>query len=274
MDAFTLVAFHAHPDDEALLSGVTLARAAAAGHRVVLVTATAGERGLAGVEDGRGPELARLRLAELDRSAAALGVARVVCLGYGDSGLRPDPDDTAAFAHADVDRAAARLADLLREEDADALTVYDANGGYGHPDHVQVHRVGVRAAALAGTPLVLEVTVPARLFRAALAVGRLLRHPLGRSAPLGTGTVFGRAQPTHVVSAGPFLDVKRAAMAAHDSQRRGGEGRRSLDYFLRFPTPLFRLVFGREWLVEQGRRTPAPDGDLFATLRTREPVRR
>jgi len=270
---FTLVAFHAHPDDEALLSGLTLARTAAAGHRVVLVTATAGERGLAGVEDGRGEELARLRLAELDRSAAALGVARVVCLGYGDSGLHPDADDASAFAHADVGSAAARLAELLREEQADALTVYDANGGYGHPDHVQVHRVGVRAAELAGTPLVLEVTVPARLFRAALALGRLLRHPLGRSAPLGTGAVFEQVRPTHVVDAGPFLAAKHAAMAAHDSQRRGGEGRRSLDYFLRFPTPLFRLVFGREWLVERGRRTPVPDGDLFATLRAREPVR-
>ncbi|MGZ4494431.1 MAG: PIG-L deacetylase family protein, partial [Nocardioides sp.] len=110
---YTLVAFHAHPDDEALLTGGTLAKAAAQGHRVVLVTATNGERGLAGRADGRGDDLARLRLAELETSAAALGCARVVTLGYGDSGLRPDPDDLDAFAHVDVEAAARRLADLL-----------------------------------------------------------------------------------------------------------------------------------------------------------------
>ncbi len=265
---YTLVAFHAHPDDEALLTGGTLARAAAEGHRVVLVTATRGERGLAGSEDGHGDDLARLRMAELHTAAAALGCARVDTLGYGDSGLERDPSDSAAFANADVDEAARRLADLLRAEQADVLTIYDRNGGYGHPDHVQVHHVGTRAAQLAGTPVVLEATVSASLFRGVLRALRLLGHALGSSAPLGTDKVFSpRGEITHRVRVTGQLGAKRAAMAAHGSQRRGAGQVRVLDRFLRLPAPLFALVFGREWYVEQGRPPGTLQGDVFATLR-------
>lgn len=267
-DTFTLVSFHAHPDDESLLTGGTLALAAAAGHRVVLVVATEGGRGLAGPRDGSGAMLSRVRMAELDRAASALGCARVVSLGYADSGLRPAPADGDAFVHADVDEAAHRLADVLREERADVLTVYDRNGGYGHPDHVQVHRVGVEAARLAGTPVVLEATVPARAFRMLLAGLRLLGHPVGRSAPLGTHQVF--ADPgriTHRVRVTGVLRAKRAAMAAHGSQRRGDGTVRLLDHVLRLPLPLFGLVFGHEWFVERGRIPHGKEDDVFASLR-------
>jgi LmbE family N-acetylglucosaminyl deacetylase len=267
-DTFTLVSFHAHPDDESLLTGGTLALAAAAGHRVVLVVATEGGRGLAGPRDGSGAMLSRVRMAELDRAASALGCARVVSLGYADSGLRPAPADGDAFVHADVDEAAHRLADVLREERADVLTVYDRNGGYGHPDHVQVHRVGVEAARLAGTPVVLEATVPARAFRMLLAGLRLLGHPVGRSAPLGTHQVF--ADPgriTHRVRVTGVLRAKRAAMAAHGSQRRGDGTVRLLDHVLRLPLPLLGLVFGHEWFVERGRIPHGKEGDVFASLR-------
>jgi LmbE family N-acetylglucosaminyl deacetylase len=264
----TLVAFHAHPDDEALLTGGTLARAAAEGHRVVLVTATDGERGLAGREDGRGERLAAVRVAELEASAAALGVARLVRLRYADSGLRPAPDDDRAFANTDVETAAGRLAALLREEAADVLVVYDANGGYGHADHVQVHRVGTRAAQLAGTPVVLEATVPADLFRGVLRLLRLVGSALGSSAPLGTEQVFSpRRQVTHRVRFPRQLAAKRAAMAAHASQRRAEGQARVQAAFLRLPAPVFALVFGREWFAQQG----LPRGrrlldDVFATL--------
>ena len=267
-DTFILVSFHAHPDDESLLTGGTLALAAAAGHRVVLVVATEGGRGLAGPRDGSGAMLSRVRMAELDRAASALGCARVVSLGYADSGLRPAPADGDAFVHADVDEAAHRLADVLQEERADVLTVYDRNGGYGHPDHVQVHRVGVEAARLAGTPVVLEATVPARAFRMLLAGLRLLGHPVGRSAPLGTDQVF--ADPgriTHRVRVTGVLRAKRAAMAAHGSQRRGDGTVRLLDHVLRLPLPLFGLVFGHEWFVERGRIPHGKEGDVFASLR-------
>jgi LmbE family N-acetylglucosaminyl deacetylase len=265
---YTLVAFHAHPDDESLLTGGTLAKAAAEGHRVVLVTATCGERGLAGREDGRGADLARNRSAELVEAAAVLGCARLVALGYGDSGLSPDPEDSGAFVHADVATAAGRLAEVLREEQADVLTIYDPNGGYGHPDHVQVHRIGVRAARLAGTPVVLEATVSAGLFRAALLVLRVLGHALGRSTPLGTRDVFSdRRAITHRVRVSAHLPAKRAAMAAHGSQTRSDGQRRVLDHFLRLPPSVFGLVFGREWFVEHGRPPGPVQGDVFATLR-------
>src|SRR4051812_48934396 len=143
--AFTVVSFHAHPDDEALLTGGTLARAAAEGHRVVLVTATAGEAGLTGMPGADRPALAARRLAELEASATALGCARVEVLGYPDSGSvqgEPAPaadGERSSFAWIDPEEPAQRLAAILREESADALTIYDRHGGYGHPDHVQVH---------------------------------------------------------------------------------------------------------------------------------------
>ena len=264
---FTVVSFHAHPDDEALLTGGLLARTAREGHRVVIVTATEGELGLAGQDDGAG--LAETRMRELVESARALGCARVVSLGFADSGLHPDPRDRECFAHQDVEAAAETLAALLREERADVLTVYDPNGGYGHPDHRQVHRVGSRAADLAGTPVVLEATVPGRLFTRVLGILALVGHPLGRSAPLGTSAVFGDpARITHRVRLHHGdLERKRAAMAAHGSQRRGPGRRRVIDRFVALPEPLFRLAFGREWYVEQGRPGPGRLDDVFCTLR-------
>src|SRR5580700_4185900 len=156
----TVVAFHAHPDDEALLTGGTLARLAAEGHRVVIVVATDGI-----VRRDRAPG-ERTRLDELESSACVLGAARVVHLGYADSGhgaiLFPDPPGLVRFVRADVDEAAGRLAGLIREEQADLLLSYDPRGGYGHRDHVKVHEVGVLAAQLTGTR-VLEVTLPREL---------------------------------------------------------------------------------------------------------------
>ncbi|WP_395695258.1 PIG-L deacetylase family protein [Nocardioides sp.] len=141
--ACTVVLFHAHPDDEALLTGGTMAGLASQGHRVVLVVATSGELGLA---DPGHVGLAERRREELARSAAVLGVARTLHLGYADSGSRPVPTGASTpadrFADADLADAARRLATVLQEESADILTVYDEHGGYGHPDHVQVHRVG------------------------------------------------------------------------------------------------------------------------------------
>jgi LmbE family N-acetylglucosaminyl deacetylase len=269
-ERFTLVAFHAHPDDEALLTGGTLAGASAAGHRVVLVVATCGERGLAGARDGQGAELARVRMAELDAAAAALGCARVVSLGYGDSGLHPDPTDPDAFVNADVATAARRLAEVLREERADVVTSYDRHGGYGHPDHVQVHRVAAAAARIAGTPVLLEATVPAPLFRGVLGVLRVVGHALGRSAPLGTDQVFSEpGRITHRIRVTGSLRAKRAAMSAHGSQRRAEGQVRVLDHFLRLPLPVFGLVFGHEWFVEPGRDPGPRATDVFDTLRAR-----
>ena len=161
----TLVVFHAHPDDEAIATGGTMAKAAAAGHRVVLVVATRGERGE--VADGYlkpGEELWQRRVEETHAAADLLGVSRVEFLGYVDSGMMglPTNDDPECFWQADVEEAAGRLAAILAEEQADVLTAYDENGVYGHPDHIQVNRVGVRAGAIAGTPKVYLQTVNKR----------------------------------------------------------------------------------------------------------------
>ncbi|HEX2118991.1 MAG TPA: PIG-L family deacetylase, partial [Acidimicrobiales bacterium] len=164
----TLVTFHAHPDDESIATGGVMAKAADEGHRVVLVVATKGECGE--VPEGflePGEALWQRRVEETLAAAEILGVARVEFLGYEDSGMvgTPENDRPESFWQADVDEAAGRLAAILTEEKADILTVYDENGSYGHPDHVQVHRVGVRAAELAGTPKVYMSTINRDHFR-------------------------------------------------------------------------------------------------------------
>jgi LmbE family N-acetylglucosaminyl deacetylase len=264
---FTLVSFHAHPDDEALLTGGTLARAAAEGHRVVLVVATAGEAGLAADT----ADLGSRRLEELRRSAAALGVARVELLGYADSGADGRIGDTGpCFATADPADPAARLAALLAEEQADVLTSYDPNGGYGHADHVQVQRVAALAAAEAGTQVLLEATLDRRAFAGIVAVLRVLGRVLPvPQLPAGSALYTGHAELTHRVDVRPFLAAKRRALAAHASQSGGpGTGSRTVSLLLRLPRPVFRLAVGREWFREVGRRPSSPLlDDVFASLR-------
>ncbi|GAA4559054.1 PIG-L deacetylase family protein [Planotetraspora kaengkrachanensis] len=249
----TAVFFHAHPDDEALLTAGTMAMLADEGHRVVLVVATAGERGLA--ELPHGEELGKARMDELRSSAAVLGCARVVQLGYGDSGLAIDggmADDRAdnAFIDVDIEEAAQRLAAILKEETADLVTIYDPSGGYGHPDHVQVYRVGSRAAEIAGTPIVLEATVN----RDWLVKGVRLA---ARFYPALDVRSFERAYSagetiTHRVNVRRHTRAKRTAMAAHATQASGGDGDRTLGAMLRIPAPIYRYVFGTEWFVQRG----------------------
>jgi LmbE family N-acetylglucosaminyl deacetylase len=270
--AYTVVSFHAHPDDEALLTSGTLARIAAEGHRVVLVSATAGELGLAASSFGTAETLASHRRAELQRSADAIGAARVEFLGYADSGLDGSAvpaDGIEAFARADVDTAAQRLAALLREEGADVLTSYDASGGYGHPDHVQVHHVGARAAELAGTPVVLEATLDQDLLRRATRlVSKVYRFPPEFDRAAFERAYAPRRALTHKVDVRRYADRKRASMAAHTSQASADTGDRTLAALLRLPRPVYRRVLGREWFIERGRtpRQPLLD-DVFATLR-------
>jgi LmbE family N-acetylglucosaminyl deacetylase len=253
MPSLTIVSFHAHPDDETLFTGGTIARAAAEGHRVVIVVATLGERGLTGSSPDP-DELVRVRLDELRHAAAALGCTEVRWLGYADSGRHGDTPDPASFARAEVEAAAGRLARLLDDVSADVLTSYDERGGYGHPDHVAVHLVGRRAAQMAGTPRLLEATVDRRV----AGWGARLLRPVPRLAaelrPGAVSTSFADpATITHRVDVRAYADAKRAAMKAHSSQTTGGRGARSLAVYLRLPRPLFRRVFGHEWFVEPGR---------------------
>ena len=257
----TLVTFHAHPDDESIACGGTMARAAAEGHRVVLVVATRGEHGE--VEDGvlaPGETLAERRTAETLEAARVLGVARVEFLGYRDSGMMGTSENEApdCFWQADVEEAASRLASVLAEEDADVLTVYDDHGNYGHPDHIQVHRVGVRAAELAGTPRVYESTinrdhVAVLLAQAGEEVEAAVNvDELGVPASLITTTV----------DVTTYLDQKRKAMAAHASQIS------ETSYFLNLDADAFRVTWGVEWYVRRG----APEGTTESWLLDGLPV--
>ncbi|MEQ7005238.1 PIG-L family deacetylase [Actinopolymorpha sp. B17G11] len=250
----TCVFFHAHPDDEALFTGGTMARLSCEGHRVVLVVATAGGNGLSATRPGS-ENLDQVRLRELAASAKALGCARVEVLGYADSGLDgtavPGPGQV-AFCRSDVDEAAHRLADRLRTERADLLTVYDPAGGYGHPDHVHVHRVGVRAAELACTPTVLEATVDRELLlRALRLVGRVYRFPPGFDVERFAHLFASRTEITHRIDVRRYAAAKRASLAAHASQATGGDSIRTLAALRRLPGPLFRLVLGTEWYVRR-----------------------
>jgi LmbE family N-acetylglucosaminyl deacetylase len=265
----TLVVFHAHPDDEALLTGGTMARAAAGGHRVVVVFATDGGAGLASAAYGPRGEMGPRRRAEARAAAAALGAHRVEFLGYADSGMAGEPSGLARpFSAADPDRAAARLAALLHDERADVVTSYDPAGGYGHPDHVQVHRVGARAAVLAGTPVLLEATVDRTALRRALRlVSRLPGLPAGFDPRLVDAAYTPRDELTHRVDVRAFARPKRAAMAAHASQATAPAGTRTLQLLLRLPLPVFDLVAGREWFRQPGRVPPRRLlDDVFAGL--------
>lgn len=263
----TVVAFHAHPDDEALLTGGTLARLAAEGHRVVIVVATDGIVGPA-TGTGVGPG-ARDRLAELRASAAQLGAARVVHLGYADSGLGPvlfpDPPDRPRFVRANPDEAAARLAALITDEHADLLLSYDARGGYGHRDHVRVHEVGARAAALCGVR-VWEATLPRELALLFFAVMRLLRIMSRYDAPVTPATFTPRSAITHRVNVRRYAARKRAALAAHQSfvRARPGQARSLPRAMVSLPVPVFGLLFGREWFTETQAAAP-PSAQSWVT---------
>ena len=257
----SLVCLHAHPDDEALLTAGTLARAVAEGHRVTLVVATDGEAGLADTDPGG--LLAARRVAELERSAAALGVHRLVRLGYPDSGMA---GEHGGFAALPVDEPADRLAELLDEERAELLIGYDRNGGYGHPDHRQVHRVARRARELAAVrPSLREATVDrTQLVRALRLLERSRLAPADFRADRMRQAFAGRDEITHQIDVRGFLAAKRAAMRAHASQAAGGADTRTLAYCLRLPGPLFRLAFGVEWFIDPDAPAEAPvSGSLF-----------
>jgi LmbE family N-acetylglucosaminyl deacetylase len=195
----------------------------------------------------------------------------VVLLGHPDSGLVAGQRAGAgrpAFADLDPGVVALELADLLRDEGADVLTSYDAAGGYGHPDHVQVHRVGLLAAGMAGTPLVLEATVDRELLLRATAVLRHASAVLPVPALPDLRSAFTpHAELTHRIDVRPQLGRKLAALRAHASQASGGEAVRTIALLLGLPGPLRRRVLGTEWFREVGR-TPgrAPLGDIFSGL--------
>jgi mycothiol conjugate amidase Mca len=282
-EPLTLMAVHAHPDDEAIGTGGVLARAAAEGIRTVLVTCTGGEVGEINPDTAVAIEnLGAVRERELRAACEVLNVTHLELLGYRDSGMAGTEDNNHpdSFAQANLDEATARLVELVRKHRPDVIVTYDENGFYGHPDHINAHRIAARAYALAGdsghrSASGLEPWSPSKLYYTAVSksamaeFGKRLREA-GIEAPLGDGVEsdepsWGTPDEliTTVVDVSAHVDQKRQALFAHATQM-GPEV-----FFAKIPGPLFHQLFGREsfQLVHARRAAATPETDLFNGLR-------
>ena len=288
-----LLLVHAHPDDETIGTGATMARYAAEGAHVTLVTCTLGEEGevlvpeLAQLAASAGDQLGGYRVLELTRAMAALGVTDFRFLGgpgrWRDSGMMglPENDRPRAFWRADVAEATAELVRVVREVRPQVLVTYDENGGYGHPDHIQAHRVAMAAVEAAADPDFPpdagEPWAVAKVYWTATPRSAL-RSGIDQLIESGASSFFGvdaaddlpfvvddELVTTAVAGGEERYAAKLAAMRAHASQIAAGG-------------PFFQLAeqvgraFGTEYFrLVRGTRGPAdgPDGresDLFAGL--------
>lgn len=280
-----LLLVHAHPDDETIGCGATMARYAAAGAQVTLVTCTLGEEGEVLV-----PELVHLaadatdtlgahRLGELTAAMTALGVSDFRILGgpsrYRDSGMMGTPanDAAACFWRADLLEAASHLVAVIRETRPQVLVTYDDFGGYGHPDHIQAHRVAMYALVLAESatfrPDLGEVWSVAKVYWTAFPRSAI-RAAVERLRDLGDDSEFARMDPdtvpfavddalvTTVLDGTAFAPHKRAAMEAYPTQMDLSGGFFALAHEL-LGHEHYRLVRGT-----RGGDPNAPETDLFA----------
>ncbi len=231
----------------------------------MLVFATRGEVGE--VEDGflaPGEPLWQRRVAETLASAEILGAARTEFLGYTDSGMMGEPtnDDPSCFWQAPLDEAAARLTELLRQEHAQVLTVYDDDGNYGHPDHIQVHRVGLRAADLAGVDRVYQFTSNRDYWRRGFDMfaerARAAGVEVAEQDRPGANMGKPESEITAAFDVSDLVEVKRASMRAHASQIGENHG------MLTMPDEAFRYAFGMEWAIRTGQGPGITETDLMA----------
>jgi LmbE family N-acetylglucosaminyl deacetylase len=271
----TLMAVHAHPDDESSSTGGVLARYAAEGVRTVVVTCTNGELGdgpggvKPGAEGHDRQAVAATRRAELDAACAILAVGHLERLGYHDSGM-PEweyKDWPEAFCNAPLDDAAARLATLFEQYRPDVVVTYDDEGSYNHPDHVQASRVTMAAVERTGIPKKAYFTAMRRSdwegFRKVL-VDLGVEIP---EAPEPDPEWIERmdaleARISTTVDTIPFVTLKRRALSTHASQIEES-------FFAKLPDEAFGAMFGRESFIRAYDVTgaPTPEDDLFAGLR-------
>ncbi|MBG0565833.1 PIG-L family deacetylase [Actinoplanes aureus] len=270
----TLMAVHAHPDDEVTSTGGALARYAAEGVTTVVVTCTDGRcgdgpNGVKPGEPGHDPDaVAAIRRRELEASCAALKVTHLEMLGYHDSGMMGWAANEAprSFWSTPVAEAAERLAGLIRHYRPDVVITYDQNGNYGHPDHIQANRVTMAAVELAGGPAkVYWSAVPRSTMR---DVGERMRE-LGIGPEESADQVemgWPDEEITAWIDVAGVLDQKFDALSAHASQ---GDGA----FFLGLGRELFATVMGTECYVRVRDTTGAParEDDLFAGLRPAQP---
>jgi len=271
----TLMAVHAHPDDEATSTGGVLARYAAEGLTTVLVTCTDGRcgDGPGGVKPGEAGHdpaaVVAMRRSELEASCAALKVTHLELLDYADSGMMgwPTNDAPGSFWATPVADAAERLAGLIRRYEPDVVVTYDENGFYGHPDHIQAHRITMAAVALTGSPSKVYWSTAPRSKMAEF--GQILREfgvewQEPDASPEGPGLEIGLPDEeiTTWVDVSMFGNQKFDALAAHASQ---GEN----IFFLRMGKQRFTELMGMETFVRvhDSTGTAIPEDDLFAGLR-------
>jgi len=271
--SLTLMAVHAHPDDEATGTGGVLARAAAEGIQTVLVTCTDGGcgDGVGGVkpgEPGHDPAaVVAMRTGELEASCEVLGVNHLELLGYADSGMMgwATNDAPGSFWKTPVDEAAARLAELIRRYRPDVVVTYDENGFYGHPDHIQAHRVTMAAVALTQLPAkVYWTTVPRSMMEEFSRVMRELGADWDEPDAESDEPEIGLPDEeiTTWVDTTDFGPQKFKALAAHASQSEN-------IFFLQMGVEKFTELMGVETFVRVHDTTGAalPEADLFAGLR-------
>jgi LmbE family N-acetylglucosaminyl deacetylase len=270
----TLMAVHAHPDDEAIATGGVLAKAAAEGIRTVVVTCTNGDYGdgPGGVkpgEEGHDPEQVVLtRRAELEEACRRLGVANLELLGYHDSGMAAwtYKEQPGVFARVPVAEAASRLGALFEAYRPDAVVTYEQDAAYDHPDHVQAARITLAAMDL--VPVARKLYLTAFNTRRWEQLETLLRER-GIELPFPDPTpewqerlARSQQQITTLVDVRPWAEQKQAAVRAHASQM-------NQSFFMKLPADLLEIVLGEEAFIRHTDRTgaPVPETDLFAGLR-------
>ncbi|MBV9660728.1 MAG: PIG-L family deacetylase [Acidimicrobiales bacterium] len=269
----TLMAVHAHPDDESLSTGGILARYAAEGARIVLVTCTDGGAGddAGGVkpEDeahDRDAVIAERRL-ELERSCEVLGVTDLEMLDYRDSGMMgwAQNDEPGSFWTTPVEDGAARLGELFRRYQPQVVVTYDPNGFYGHPDHIQAHRITVAAAEQTGIPAKLYYTAVPRSRMRDFAT-RLREFGVEVPEPEDNGPREEWGTPDEEITT--YIDVADVAGKKYDSLQCHASQADNV-FFLKMGRDTFAEVMGVEAFVRARDRTgaPVPESDLFAGLR-------
>ncbi len=283
----TLMAVHAHPDDEALGTGGTFLRYHDLGIRTVLVMCTRGECGEISDPTLATPEnLGEVRTRELEEAIGLMKVDRLVWLGYRDSGMAgtPDNENPASFHQAALDEAVGRLVRVVREERPQVLVTYEAQGTYGHPDHVRAHQITVAAFEAAGDPSRFPEAGPAwqpgklyYIVRPRSRTEGLLRaaREAGMEGLFGARTEEAArerlerfATPdedvTTQIEIGPYYDQKRAAILAHRTQM----GPQS--FFQKMPVEIGRRFGTHEYFQRAAGPAPEDPGeretDLFAGL--------
>jgi LmbE family N-acetylglucosaminyl deacetylase len=271
----TLMAVHAHPDDEASSTGGVLATYSGQGIKTVVVTCTNGEFGDApgGVKPGGdghdAQEVAQLRLAELRESCKILDVSDLELLGYHDSGM-PDwdyKDRAEAFCNIPVADVAARIGDLIERYRPQVVVTYDPQGPYQHPDHVHASEAAVAAVAATGIAAKLYYTAMRgsdwqKIWQALAELGEDVPDP-GRFTPqMRQQMAEHEERITTTIDIRPVLSRKRDALLTHASQI-------SESWFSKIPADIAETVFGRESFIRASDSTgaPLPEDDLFAGLR-------